>query len=122
MTEYPVINLKKSDKRYNLFELVDDCCFEFEEIRFIVPKGFVTDLASVPQFFWGILPAHCNASMPSVIHDYICQFAILPRQKCDAIFLKLLKTTGMRKWQYGIMYGYVRVFGWVTYGRIKYSV
>ena len=118
MTKYPIVHLKKSNLKYNLFELIEDCAFEFEDIKFTIPKGFTTDFASVPQIFWGLLPAHCNAAMPSVIHDYTCQFAILPRPQCDAVFLELLKTSGMKKWQYNLMFMYVRVFGWVTYNKV----
>ncbi len=119
MTKYPIVHLKKSNLKYNLFELIEDCAFEFEDIKFTIPKGFTTDFASVPQIFWGLLPAHCTAAMPSVIHDYTCQFAILPRPKCDAVFLELLKISGMKKWQYRLMYAYVRAFGWVTYNKRK---
>jgi len=119
MTIYPIVYFKKSSKKYDCFEVVEDCNFEHENISFIVPKGFITDFSSVPQVFWSLIPAHCNASMPSVIHDYICQFAVLPRYQCDAIFLKLLKLEKIASWQYNLMYAYVRIFGWITYNKIQ---
>jgi len=36
-----------------------------------VPKGFVTDLASIPQFFWDLLPPDGPWVKAAVIHDYL---------------------------------------------------
>lgn len=39
--------------------------------RFEVPKGFVTDLASVPRLFWIALPPCGKYTPAAVVHDYI---------------------------------------------------
>lgn len=117
MTKYPIIHLKKSNQKYDWFELIEDCEFEYEDVKFIIPKGYTTDFASVPQLFWWLIPAHCNASMPSIIHDYTCEFGVLPRWKCDNVFLQLLKQSNIKPWQYLLMYVYVRALGWVKYAR-----
>lgn len=39
--------------------------------RFEVPRGFVTDLASVPRLFWMALPPCGNYTPAAVVHDYI---------------------------------------------------
>lgn len=36
-----------------------------------VPKGFVTDLASIPRIFWTILPRQAEYSYPAILHDYL---------------------------------------------------
>lgn len=118
MTAYPVILLRKSNQKYDWFELVEDCEFTHGDINLIIPKGYTTDFASVPQFLWWLIPPHCNASMPSIVHDYTCEFGILPRWKCDLIFLELLKKEKIKSWQYYLMYGYVRLLGWVRYNRV----
>src|SRR3954454_19309299 len=40
-----------------------------------VPKGFVTDLASIPQLFCSILPPTGRYSYPAIVHDFLywCQ-------------------------------------------------
>lgn len=119
MTKYPEIHFKKSKAKYDWFELTNDCHFSLEGYSFIIPKGYTTDFASVPQIFWWLIPAHCNASMPAVVHDYTCEFGILPRQICDNIFLELLKKENIKKWQYTIMYLYVRALGWIRYDKRK---
>src|SRR3954469_3966277 len=36
-----------------------------------VPAGFVTDLASIPNQFWSVLPPAARYSYPAIIHDYL---------------------------------------------------
>lgn len=36
-----------------------------------VPKGFMTDGASVPRFLWAVLPTWGSYSRAAVIHDYL---------------------------------------------------
>ncbi len=39
--------------------------------RIEVPAGFETDGASVPRFFWAVLPTWGKYSRAAVIHDYL---------------------------------------------------
>ncbi len=39
--------------------------------RFEVPRGFVTDLASVPRLFWTAFPPCGKYTPAAVVHDYI---------------------------------------------------
>jgi hypothetical protein len=36
-----------------------------------VPKGFVTDFASIPRVFWSLLPTDGNYVYSAIIHDYL---------------------------------------------------
>src|SRR5690348_12260167 len=36
-----------------------------------VPVGFVTDFASVPRFFWRVLPPTGRYGKAAVVHDYL---------------------------------------------------
>ena len=53
-----------------------------------VPKGFVTDLASIPRLFWTIFPPAAAYSYPAIIHDYLYWFQPCSRETADNI-LKL---------------------------------
>jgi Protein of unknown function (DUF1353) len=50
-----------------------------------VPKGFVTDLASVPSVFWSLLPPTARYSYPAIIHDYLYWYQPYDRGKADNI-------------------------------------
>jgi hypothetical protein len=119
MTTYPIIHLKKSYKKYNHFELVDDCKVNLPyNYKFIIPKGYTTDFATVPQLFWSIFPPHCLASMPSVVHDYMYDNRLfeevlgqkLARKFADICFLENMKNSNVPKWQRYVYFYVVRIF------------
>jgi len=37
----------------------------------VVPKGFITDLASIPSAFWWWESPHESTMAPAIIHDYL---------------------------------------------------
>lgn len=38
---------------------------------FIIPKGFETDLSTVPKWLWGLLPPFGDFLLAAIIHDYL---------------------------------------------------
>jgi len=51
-----------------------------------VPKGFVTDLASIPRVFWSALPTDGIYTFPAIVHDYMYWNQIHSREIADSIF------------------------------------
>jgi hypothetical protein len=51
-----------------------------------VPKGFVTDLASIPRVFWSLLRPDGEYTYPAIIHDYLYWTQNIPKEKADLIF------------------------------------
>lgn len=53
-----------------------------------VPKGFVTDLASIPRVFWSALPTDGVYTFPAIVHDYLywTQSPGISRETADLIF------------------------------------
>lgn len=79
-----------------------------------VPKGKVTDLASVPKLLWGIFPPYGRYTESAVVHDYL--YAIgHNRKEADKIFLELMLNNGTSKLRAYPMYLAVRCFGWLAY-------
>ena len=115
------IKVNKSGLKYNLFEISEAFYFIVNEKRIYVMSGFITDLASIPQFLWWLFPPHCNAFVASIIHDYISQLKLFDRKECDKIFLNLLLQSGMSKFQAYIMYAFVSIFSVKYYGKIKFT-
>lgn len=54
--------------------------------RVEVPKGFVTDLTSIPRVFWSIFPPDGLYTYPAIIHDYLYWDQKIPRENADKIF------------------------------------
>lgn len=76
-----------------------------------VPEGFETDFASVPRFFWRIVPPWGKYSPAAVVHDYLYSTGEAPRDIIDQIFLDLMGELGVKGWKREAMYWAVRTFG-----------
>ncbi len=82
----------------------------------MLPKGFVTDLASIPKLFWSIFPPFGNQSEPyanaAILHDYLYkQGNVFKRKTCDQIFLQAMKQTKVNGFIRYVFYFIVRLFG-----------
>ena len=77
-----------------------------------VPKGFITDFASVPDCLHWILPPNGKYGKAAVIHDYCYFSACYSKLKSDKIFLEGMEVLGVAKWKRDIMYYAVVLFGW----------
>lgn len=76
-----------------------------------VPKGFKTDLASIPRIVWPILPPHGYYGKAAVIHDYCYVHAIESKRWADDVFLEAMGILGIPRWKQIVMYWSVRLFG-----------
>lgn len=54
------------------------------------PKGFVTDMASIPRVFYSLLQPDGNYAYAAIIHDYLYWSQHLPRQTADEVFREAL--------------------------------
>lgn len=84
-----------------------------------VPRGFVTDFASVPRIFWIILPPWGKYGKAAVLHDYLYQQGKFIRLLCDSIFFEAMTVLGVPRWQKWLIYLGVRLGGWIPYSRYK---
>ena len=97
------------------FELFSDYVYKTKEYLIKVPKGFVTDYASIPKLFRTVVLPYGKHSGASVIHDWLyssmCNLDI-SREKADKIFLEILKEEKSKIFLLRIvMYIAVRKFG-----------
>ena len=96
------------------FELFSDYVYKTKEYLIKVPKGFVTDYASIPKLFRTVVLPYGEHSGASVIHDWLyssmCNLDI-SREKADKIFLEILKEEKVNFLLRIVMYIAVRKFG-----------
>ncbi len=73
----------------------------------VVPKGYLTDFASVPRvpLAWWLTGGHGNRA--AVIHDYLC--GTIDRATADKVFREALATSGTPGWRTWVMYVGVRI-------------
>lgn len=82
---------------------------ELEQIT--VPRGFVTDLASIPREFWTLLPPNARYSYPAIIHDYLYWFQICSREQADTILKITMHELDVADRKIFIIYNAVRLAG-----------
>lgn len=106
----------------NGWEVIEDFGYTSELLNkdIIVPKGYFTDLASVPRLMRWIVPvANAKNRKAAVVHDYLCthgvELGIVSDQKqADLVFREALGASGLGKFKSGVMYYPVRTFQWIT--------
>lgn len=85
--------------------------------KIVVPAGFNTDLASIPQALQAVIPVNDKHRAAAVLHDYLYTVQDRARAKADALFLEAMKLSGVRFTQRWAMYLAVRVGGWLPWSR-----
>jgi hypothetical protein len=95
--------------------LTEDLRYRGRDETFTVPAGFVTDLASVPQFLTWLVPVAGIQDRAAIVHDLFCQALengrpIVSARDADGIFRRMLRELGVptvRRWLFyvGVRWG-----------------
>lgn len=87
---------------------------------FVVPRGFQTDLASIPRPLWAIFPKVGRHDRAAVIHDAAYSHALMTvggrriraiKEVADNLFEDVLRVEGVGGLSQRLMVRAVRVFG-----------
>jgi hypothetical protein len=80
--------------------------------KIIVPKGFVTDFASIPQPLWSFgLSPHGQYSRAAVIHDYLYWAQGCTRIQSDRLLLIAMKESAVKAFDEFVIFQGVRKGG-----------
>jgi len=82
---------------------------QFGEVT--VPKGFVTDFASIPRPFWSLLRPDGEYTYPAIIHDFLYWNQDRTRDKADMIFKLGMEDFRINAATIAIIYNAVRLGG-----------
>lgn len=64
--------------------------------RITVPKGFITDFASIPRFLWSVLPPAGGYGKAAVVHDYLYRTpGAWTRGEADAVLKEAMEVSGV---------------------------
>jgi hypothetical protein len=78
----------------------------------VVPRGFVTDFASIPQAFWSFgLSAHGRYSKAAIVHDYLYWTQGCSREQADNLLMIAMKESRVDTGQRVAIYEGVRLGG-----------
>lgn len=85
-----------------------------KDAHVVVPRGFITDLASVPRALRAVLDVNGPSRAPAVLHDFCyCAQETKTRKEADELFLTALEACGVGLIERRMFYAGVRAGGWV---------
>lgn len=84
-----------------------------------IPKGLVTDFASVPSVLWSVAPPIGLHSKAAVVHDYLYIAVVGTRKWADKVFFEAMKAAGVGWFRRNAYYYAVRLFGGFVWRRYK---
>ena len=114
--------------RLNVSKFLEQIYFLLDETRWVppkkyasqfkdvvVPRGFVTDLASIPAVFFSVLPKDAEYAHPAVIHDYLYWDQSTSRADADLIFKIAMEELEVGPKTVEAIYRAVSLFGGSTW-------
>jgi hypothetical protein len=109
--EAPLLNPFADNRDWVLFQALNYRVGDSATI-ITVPKGFVTDFASIPQAFWtaGLSP-NGKYSKAAIVHDYLYWTQGCTRQQADNILLVAMKESDVDAATRTAIYDGVRLGG-----------
>ena len=109
------IDIHREDGRGNVLRTVYPCRVTWAGKSFTIPRGFESDGASVPRFFWRLVcpPLDHRAVRAGVAHDYIYRThpAGWTKKEADQMFYDLLVSDGVPRFRAYLAYLGVELFG-----------
>lgn len=79
--------------------------------RIVVPRGFVTDFATVPRIFWTFFPKHGEYTRAAIVHDYLYWQQACTREQADELFDIVMEDSEVDSTSRFTIYAAVRVWG-----------
>ena len=82
----------------------------------VVPKGFISDGASVPRALWSIYPPFGRYLEAAIVHDWYCVLGHKGESPIDYkvaadVFREAMEVCGVSRWRRNKMYWAVRLGG-----------
>ena len=118
-----IVNIHRTDDRGNVLSTVTLNRIDFAGKSFVIPRGFESDGASVPRFFWRLVcpPLDHRAVRAGVAHDFIyrTQPPGWTRKEADKMFLAFLIEDGLPPFRARLAYFGVRLGGWVAWNESR---
>lgn len=84
-----------------------------------VPKGFVTDLASVPKILWSKYPPSGRYAYAAILHDYLYWFQQGTREEADEVIRMAMGNAAVDNDTVADFYNALRLFGGTAWEKNK---
>jgi len=97
----------------NEYRVVKDYYYTSDYGLVVVPRGFLSDGASIPLVFQGLIytPFHPDVISASVVHDWLFANHQLDFHQANDVFRSILEANGVSPAKVAVMYKAVEGFG-----------
>lgn len=108
----PPENVKPFES-YSEWLLIEDLPYAIRDTNkeITIPKGFVTDYASIPRAFCMLLPQQGRYSRSAIIHDYLYWKQECSRKQSDRLMFVAMTESGVDSDTRDKIYKAIRLFG-----------
>lgn len=91
--------------------------WEAPDLVLTIPKGWVTDLASIPHMFQNIMDVNGRSRQPALLHDWLYNVQDHTREFADEQLRRALILYGASEASARVYWLGVRAGGWVPWNR-----
>lgn len=122
LTPIPTTYIGQNDDGEDIWR-IERACRWYEKktgIRIRVPKGYLSDLSSIPRPLQSWIRPFDLSILAPVVHDWLYEhegkvdgYERLTRKQCDKIFLRIMKREGVPFIRRNLAYWGVRIGGWI---------
>jgi hypothetical protein len=119
ITDNPKVELlpKSTRGRFKTLEHLDHQLINGRQL--FVPRGTVSNGASVPRLLWWIYPPYGTYTYPAVVHDHLYENNLYTRKFADRQFLLDMGKTNTNAFTKWLFYYVVRIFGGINWNKYK---
>lgn len=108
-----ILFTKSTRGRFSIDEDLDVMLIDGSKLT--VPKGTISNGASVPKLFRGIYSNIGRYTLPAVLHDYLYENNLYNRKFADRQFLIDMGKTNTNYFTKWLFYFIVRIFGGINW-------
>jgi hypothetical protein len=106
-----ITELTVTERSDGMWELSNDLVYQGKIDTFTIPKGFLTDFASVPRLFTWLVPRSGQYTKCAVLHDWLLETQAVSRCDADGLFRRTMREIGVAVLRRRVMWAAVRVAG-----------
>lgn len=119
ITDNPIVELMPKSSRGRFKTHVDLLHTLINGRSLFIPKGTVSNGASVPRLLWGIYSPYGTYTYPAVVHDFLYENNLYSRKFADRQFLMDMGKCNTNKFTKWLFYLVVRIFGGINWNKYK---
>ena len=106
----------KTEHKGWYFSVHEAFTVRWKDKTLMIPKGFETDLASIPTILQSIIPLVGNHLQAAIVHDLCYRAKVgISKNDADEMFYDSMRDLGVGWLKAQTMYRAVRMFGWLSF-------